>query len=132
MTAIPDRPAIIVPADPALPVRLDSLPADPSAQLDWAQRLVGGWVERAVYDPDACLLVNQDGMALRLPINDRATRYVRRDSTAAARHEARGQPWPAGYVLVGDVIVVGLECTAESERWRGVPARLAQAFELPR
>jgi hypothetical protein len=127
---LPDRPTIIVPADPHKPVRLEALPADPDAQLAWARELVGGWVEQAVYEPDAAVLVNEDGKQLRLPVNRRATYYVRQQSTAARQHAAAGRDWPPDYFLVGDVVIVGLEHSAERDSWRGVPARLAQAFGL--
>jgi Domain of unknown function (DUF3846) len=116
--------AILVPADPAAPARLLQAPAGDHEQLAWAQGLVGGYVELCRYDPDAAVLVDEDGHQHRRPINQRITRYVREESAAAAQH---GPAAMAGYVLVGDALVIGYQYG--NPAWLPVPDRYRKLFE---
>jgi Domain of unknown function (DUF3846) len=123
-TSEPTMRAILVPADPSRPCTV--------LQVTFAQarELVGGPVERAVYDRDAEVLLDEDGHTHRRPLNPRATRYVREDSLAARQHG-----FPIGYVLVGDVLVVGsptpwnLGATSSPDAgWHDAPARMVAYF----
>lgn len=68
-----------IPADPEEPMQY----LEVANNLDSLKRLVGGWIEivRTEFIPElrcGCrmvMVVNEDGIALNLPINSRVTRY---------------------------------------------------------
>jgi hypothetical protein len=111
---------IIIPADPTQPCRTERLPAGP-AYHPRLQELVAGPLVTATYDPDAYLWVNDVG-AGDLPVNQRATTYVRERSAAGRR-----RPIPMDYQLFGDVVLVGSSAAGDVD----VPRRFYQLFGLP-
>ncbi|MFF0822041.1 DUF3846 domain-containing protein [Micromonospora haikouensis] len=87
--------AIVIPADPAEPVRLEQLDEH---DLGTYQHLVGGNVEVVNLDrPPASLYLNEEGKLLDLPLNQRATVLLWAHSSAF-----RGRD-----VIVGTAFVVG-------------------------
>jgi hypothetical protein len=112
--------AIVIPADPAQPCRTERLPAGPDYHRR-LQELVAGPLVTATYDPDAYLWVNDVGAAV-LPVNQRATTYLREHSAAGRR-----RPIPPDYQLFGDVVLVGSSAGGDVD----VPRRFYQLFGLP-
>lgn len=74
----------------------------------------------ATYDPDAYLWVNDIGAGV-LPVNQRATTYVREHSAAGRQH-----PIPPDYLLHGDVVLVGMTAAGDVD----VPTRLYSLFGI--
>lgn len=75
--------AIVIPADPADPVRMERIATDKARHLTEMQRLVGGYIERVPYAycgrQKVELFVNEDGIAEGLPPNPRASALVPAD-----------------------------------------------------
>jgi hypothetical protein len=109
---------LVVPADPALPTRVEQLPAG-DGYLRRLEDLVGGPLVTATYDRDAYLWVNDSGGGL--PVNERASRYVHEHSLAG-----RVRPMPDDYLLRGDVVVVGSSPTGDVD----IPRRYYHLFGL--
>jgi hypothetical protein len=120
---------LLIPADPARRCHLVPISEGPD-RLGRLAGLVGGLVEVARYDVDAHLHLNGDGGPLRLPVNQRATGYIRTRSLAAHTHQARGRGWPPGYVLRGDVIVAGSD-PGDPDHDLDTPPRYLELFDVP-
>jgi hypothetical protein len=120
---------LLIPAAPTRPCQLVPLPGGPD-QLSRLGELVGGSVEPARYDRDAHLYVNGDGGPLGLPVNRRATSYIRARSLAARLHQARGRAWEPWYVLRGDVVLAGTD-PGDPDRDLEAPPRFLELFEVP-
>jgi hypothetical protein len=112
--------AIVISADPAQPCRIGWLPVG-SAYPRRFEELVDGPLVTAAYDPDASLWVNDVGVGV-LPINLRATTYVREHSAASRR-----RPIPSDYLLYGDVVLVGSTTAGDVD----VPARSYRLLASP-
>jgi hypothetical protein len=111
--------ALVIPSLADKPCKVVYL--DPN-DLRAMQALVGGYIEEARYDHDSVFVLNEEGGAMRLARNRRATDYVRRHSDAA--RQGRIGPMTPGYGLVGDVVVFG-----ESDgQLTDVPQRLVEHF----
>jgi hypothetical protein len=123
-SATPGQPTyvIVVPAERALPVRVEALGED----ADWhaeLTRLIGASLCRpAAYDLDTQLWVDDNGAAHR-PVNERATRYAFGQSEASARNGT--DPDRPPYFLYGTVVVAG--CADDTP-----PARLFTLFGVTR
>lgn len=87
--------AIVVPADIQQPLRLEDIAPD---DLNKYRELVGGNIEIVTLDnPRSCMYFNEEGKALGLPTNQRATLLLWVHNSAF-----RGRD-----VLVGDTFLVG-------------------------
>ncbi len=117
--------AIVIPADPAVPCRAGWIPA--GGNLELLQRLVGGDIEVARYDPDAYFLVNETGAIEGLPVNERVTRYVHEHSNRAAQLRERGRRFPPDYLIHGDAVLVGTNGGMDAD----VPQRFYDTFAVP-
>jgi hypothetical protein len=123
---------LVVPADATRHPHLTPIGSEASGrQLSIVGQLIvpgaSVTVEVARYDPDAVFLVDEDGRARGLPVNVPATHYIKHGSAAAEVHTRRGGGWPAGYVLVGDVVVVGCD-QRTPDVWTNVPERFLAIF----
>jgi hypothetical protein len=87
--------SVVIPADESQPLRQHELPA---SGLQERLALVGGNIEGiSLIEPEARMLMNEDGKYLGLPINRRAT-------LLAWMHDKRIR---YDDVLVGDVVLLG-------------------------
>jgi hypothetical protein len=87
--------SVAIPADEDQSLRQRQLPA---SGLQERQALVGGHLEGvSLIEPEARMLVNEDGKYLGLPLNRRATLLV----------WMHNKPMRYGDVLVGDVVLLG-------------------------
>jgi small nuclear ribonucleoprotein (snRNP)-like protein len=87
--------AIVIPADPDHPVRLEQLDRN---DLDAYRRLVGGNLEVINLErPMASLYLNEEGKLIELPLNPRATVLLWAHNSAF-----RGED-----IIVGDAFIVG-------------------------
>jgi Domain of unknown function (DUF3846) len=69
-----DITVVIIPADPNTPVRLDTITTEADGStLDGLQKRVGGYVDVVEAIPGVDVWVNDEGVILDLPYNDRAT-----------------------------------------------------------
>lgn len=74
------------------------------------QAVVGGYIE-GVFDPDHTVYLNEDGMSLRLPVNQRITEHL---------------DWPRS--LLGTALIVG---PADEEGYdTDVPDHIISYYEL--
>jgi hypothetical protein len=110
---------IVVPADDSQPCTAVAIPAG-----DWPAalgRLVARPAERAVYDRDAALWLDDGNGAATRPANRRATRYAFGHSEAGRQH--RTDPDNPPYWLYGTVVITGAD-----EPPGDVPIRLHAIF----
>jgi hypothetical protein len=100
--------SIIIPADPAEPVRRETVTAD----LDTAQGIVGGWIEGLPSNTDEgwAAYGNEEAKILRLPANPRAHAVL----VALGGHN------PAD-MLRGNVFIVGIDDEGE---WVDTPVEV--------
>jgi hypothetical protein len=121
---------LVVPADAHIAAHLTPLGSDESGrQLSILQRLVAGYIETTRYDRDAIIVVNEEGRRLGLPINWRATTYIKTESEAQRVHLSRGTGWPVDYALLGDVVIVGCDHRTPNV-WTNVPERFLPLFQV--
>src|SRR5689334_9936408 len=76
----------------------------------------------ATYSRDSRVVVDDQGFAKGLPVNPRATRWMRTESDAAKQGRMRNAP--PDYVLVGDVALVG----SDGPELTDVPQHLVDHF----
>ena len=93
-------PALLVPADPGIPVRIIDL-SEGKSSLAVLQKAVGGAVEVQAHD-EGDLWLNDEGRLIDLPINVRVNHWMVNDSTRA-RHHHVGE----SLVMYGDVVITG-------------------------
>lgn len=112
--------ALLIPADPSAPVELVTV----DGHHDILRFLRGG-PESTRYDLDSRMLVHGEGRILGLPLNARATHYIKTASAAARnRRTLPGDSgFPADYGLYGDVLAIGPDIGED------VPSRLVEWFE---
>jgi hypothetical protein len=123
---------LVVPADATRNAHLTPLGSAASGrQLSIVGQLIVPGADVTVvtarYDRDAVFLVDDDGHARQLPVNVPATAYIKTASEAARVHALRGEPWPADYLLVGDVVIVGCD-VHHPDTWTNVPERFLRIF----
>jgi hypothetical protein len=109
--------ALFIPTDPAEPV--DRVDVDGLPNI---YDLLGGDPEPTRYDLDAQMLVLSTGRIDGLPLNVRATHYIKTASLAAQQRPALAHD-KTGYGLYGPVVVIGLDFRSD------VPERIVQWFE---
>lgn len=115
--------ALLVPVQPDHPVEIIELASDMSARITQMQELIGGWVERAVYDLDATLFVDEEGVLKGQAPNIRVNTYVWGHSHAA-KLNGRSLTNP-GPPLCGTAILTGRD---EDDEICDVPDRLVTLF----
>lgn len=112
--------ALLVPANPYKRISVVPISDNP---YESAGQYLGGFPERAAYDFDSSMYVNSQGLYSGLPLNERATHYVRTQSDAARQRRSQGAS------LYGDVLIVGEEDLGGGElRTVDVPDRLVELF----
>ena len=114
---------LLVPVDPTEPIDIIDLGQD----LDGIADLLDGHPTRAKYDHDSCVLVADDGLMRNMPLNERATEYMREHSYVAKQGRFKGVD--PNYVLVGPAIFIGEEGRDDSAVFTDVPQRLVDHFE---
>jgi hypothetical protein len=121
---------LVVPADAHRRAHLTPLGSAASGrQLSIIAGLIGRdvTVEQTRYDRDAVILVDEEGMARQLAVNVPVTAYIKTRSDAARVHAQRAEGWPADYLLVGDVVIVGCDVRSP-DLWTNVPERFLSIF----
>lgn len=91
------------------------------AQIDG---LVGGWAEMARYDKSATCWINGEGRSQGLPINPRATDYIKTASEAA--QEGRMIEIDPAYGLYGAVVMTGMD--PQTGALAPLPERIVEHF----
>jgi hypothetical protein len=115
-----DRPvkALLIPADPSRPVQMIEI-----GGRDDLRQHVGGLPEPTRYDRDSLMFVSDTGRLDGMPMNLRATNYIRVESDAAWERGGQLTDDPS-YGLYGDVVAVG----GSGDGLRDVPDRLIERF----
>jgi hypothetical protein len=108
---------LLMPADTSKPVERVTI-----NNRGHIKELLGGYHESTQYDHDALMLVHWAGRINGLPLNTRATNYIKTASVAAQRNPELAND-TAGYGLYGDVVVIGRDLGED------VPVRLIEWFE---